>query len=87
MLKDFGAEKTGYRGCLVGFVVGGLIGAVVAFWFAAKYTQVNVPDMPVAVMSFAFGAVGFVVGGILGLIISFVVDLVTRKREKEEDSF
>lgn len=87
MLKERGAEKTGYRGCLIGLVVGGLIGAMVTVMWSKQYTQATAPDMPVVLMTAMFGSVGFVAGGIVGILLTFFFDLFTRKREQEEDEF
>lgn len=87
LLKERGAEKSGYRGCLVSALVFGLIGGVIAIWWSRQYALETAPDMPVVLMSVMFGVVGFVAGGVVGVLMSFLLDLLVRKREHEEDEF
>ena len=87
MLKERGAEKTGYRGCLVGLLVGGVVGGGVGYRVGALYVEQSAPAMPGVVMSVMFASVGFVVGALLGILVVWLIDLFTRKREQEADEF
>ena len=87
MLKERGAEKTGYRGCLMGALVGGIIGAAIVVYWSLQYTRVSTPALPSTLLPVLFGFIGFVVGAVLGSLMVFLVDLVIRKREIEEDEF
>lgn len=87
MLKERGAEKTGYRGCLTGALVGGIIGAIVVVYWSCQYTQTSAPGLPPTLLPVLFGFLGFLAGAIMGSVVMFLLDLVVRKRESEEDEF
>jgi hypothetical protein len=87
LLKERGAERSGYRGCLVGGVAFGLIGAIVTYFYTQGYAASNYPDMPVFLIPIMFSAVGFVGGAVIGCLVVFLLDLVTRKKENELDEF
>lgn len=87
MLKERGAERTGYRGCLVGGVIFGLIGAIITYVYTLGYAQSTYPDMPQFLFPIMFGAIGFIAGAIVGCVVVFLLDVVTRKKESEADQF
>ncbi len=87
MLKERGAEKTGYRGCLIWALVFGLIAAVVTWIYASRYTGDTAPDMPFFIIPVLFASIAFVAGGIVGALLSLSYDFFVRRRETEEDNF
>lgn len=87
ILKERGAERSGYRGCLIGALIFGAIGAYVAVSMFSSNAANAAPAMPAFLFQVMFGSVGFVAGGIVGTLVVFLLDLVTRKREREIDQF
>lgn len=87
MLKERGAEKSGYRGCLISAAVAGLIGAIAGYIWGGHYASVNVPDMSAVLLQLMFGVVGFIGGSVVGVVFSFFLDLLVRRRETEEEEF
>lgn len=88
MLKERGAERSGYRGCLIGGVVFGVLGAILTVWYTADYASVRGNDqMPSFLFKVMFGSVGFIIGSLVGCLVVFLLDLVTRKKEIELDEF
>ena len=86
LLKERGAEKSGYRGCLFGGVTFGAVGAALAVWYTRDYATKS-PEMSKFLFSVMFGSVGFVVGSLVGVLVVFLFDLATRKKEREIDEF
>ena len=87
MLKERGVEKTGYRGCLTGALVGGVIGAAGVVYWSLEYSRQTATGLPPTLLPVVFGFIGFVAGAFLGSVVVFLADLVVRKRETEEDDF
>jgi hypothetical protein len=88
LLKERGGERTGYRGCLVGTLVGGVICAAVAAIWSYNYTRESVSGLlPASLLPVLFGFVGFVAGGFAGGVVSLVLDVLARKKEDAEDEF
>lgn len=86
ILKERGAERSGYRGCLIGGVLFGIIGAIVTIYLTRDYAKAP-NDMTAFMFNAMFGSVGFVVGGLVGCLLVFILDLLTRKKEREIDQF
>lgn len=86
MLKERGAEKSGYRGCLVGSLVGGVPGAYIALHLTQNSVR-EVQGFGASMFSVMYGSLGFIVGMVVGVLVVFVIDLFTRKREEDIDAF
>lgn len=88
ILKERGAERSGYRGCLIGALVFGAIGIYMSItMFDVAAIASATPAMPAFLFQVMFGSVGFVAGAIVGTLVVFLLDLVTRKKEREIDQF
>lgn len=86
LLKERGDERSGYRGCLVGSVGFGLIGATGTIWFT-RATVAQAPESASFMFAAVGGSVGFVAGAIIGGLVVFLFDLATRRKEHELDEF
>lgn len=87
ILKERGAERSGYRGCLIGGLLFGAIGAFVTVTMFGTNAAKATPEMPAFLFQVMYGSVGFVIGAIIGNVVIFLLDLVTRKKEREIDQF
>jgi hypothetical protein len=86
LLKERGAEKSGYRGCLIGSLIGGGIGGYLGYSWSLTASN-DVHGMASKMFGVMYGSIGFTVGTITGLSLVWFVDLFTRKREKDIDEF
>lgn len=77
----------------VGAIVGGVIGAAVAWWLGVYHAAIDVPDLrPVFVRwiggtAFGFGLVGFLFGPVVGTLLGEVITWLFRAEDRRHTDF